>query len=197
MTAFVLAGGKSSRMGRDKAFIEFEGETLLARSLKLAKSVAEQVSIVGATSKFAQFGRVIEDVYRNCGPLGGIHAALSTATTELNLILAVDLPFLHKRLLEHLIDEARKSDALVTVPQMRGFEPLCAIYRKRFAALAEDALRNGRYKIDVLFAKIEPRIVGEEELTRAGFSPEVFGNLNTPEDVEEAARRKTSAGDQV
>lgn len=195
LATFILAGGKSSRMGRDKAFLSFAGETLLARSLKLARAVSDHVSIVGNAEKFVAFAPVIEDIYRDCGPLGGIHAALSSRAAELNLILAVDLPFLDSNFLEYLIAEARKCDAIVTVPQISGrFQPLCAIYRREFSALAEEALRSHRNKIDLLFAKIKPRVIHEDELTRAGFPPEMFRNLNTPEDLEEAMARINRRG---
>jgi molybdopterin-guanine dinucleotide biosynthesis protein A len=65
----------------------------------------------------------------------------------------------------------------------RGFQPLCAIYRRSFAVLAEEALRAGKYKIDALFAVVTTRVIEEEELRAAGFSPRLFANLNTPEDV--------------
>lgn len=185
LTAFVLAGGKSSRMGRDKAFVELAGEMLLSRALKLASAVAREVRIVGDTRKFASFGRVIEDVYRNCGPLGGIHAALSSSATELNLMLAVDLPFIVPEFLEYLLLQARESGAMVTVQRAdRGLQPLCAVYRRGFADAAEQSLREGKNKIDALFAKVETYVIEEDELVQAGFSADIFRNLNTLDDLE-------------
>jgi molybdenum cofactor guanylyltransferase len=191
VAAFILAGGKSSRMGQDKAFLTFEAETLLSRALSLAKAVSSQVSIVGDSRKFASFGPVVEDIYRECGPLGGIHAALSSAgAADLNLMLAVDLPFLPARFLEYLVAEAQKSSSLVTVPQTAaGFQPLCAVYRREFRDLAEEGLQNGRNKIDLLFATAELRIISEEEIVRKGFSREIFRNLNTPEDLNAALEK--------
>ena len=87
LTAFILAGGKSTRMGTDKAFVDYDGRTLLLRALDLARSVATDVRIVGSKEKFAAFGPVVEDIFRDCGPLGGIHAALRASPTELNLML--------------------------------------------------------------------------------------------------------------
>ena len=174
-------------MGRDKAFLPFGEETLLSRSLRLARAVTESVSIVGDTKKFASFAPVVEDAYRDRGPLGGIHAALSTTRSEHNLIMAVDLPFLDVRFLQYLIAQAQRSEAMVTVPQIGGgFQPLCAVYRREFATLAEDALRDGRNKIDLLFAETNSRIIVEPELTAAGFSADIFRNLNTAKDLEEA-----------
>jgi molybdenum cofactor guanylyltransferase len=187
VTAFVLAGGKSSRMGSDKAFLRLGDETLLARALKIARAVTRDVQIVGDAGKFAGFGPVVEDVYRGRGPLGGIHAALSSSTTELNLMLAVDLPFVGTKFLDYLILRARESGALITVPRAdSGLQPLCAVYRRGFAEVAEQALLEGRNKIDSLFKRVKTYVVEADELARAGFSGEMFRNLNTPEEFEKA-----------
>lgn len=190
LTAFVLAGGKSTRMGADKAFLRWGEETLLDSTLKLARAVAGEVRIVGDAKKFGGFGCVVvEDVYRDRGPLGGIHAALSGSGSELNLMLAVDLPLMRPEFLSYLIVQAREAGATVTVPNAAGgLQPLCAIYRREFAVTAEESLRAGKNKIDPLFAKVRTRVVEEEELVRAGFAAEMFRNVNTPEDVEQAKR---------
>jgi molybdopterin-guanine dinucleotide biosynthesis protein A len=186
-TAFVLAGGKSSRMGSDKAFLRLGDETLLSQALKLTSAVVREVCIVGDAKKFAPFGRVVEDVYRERGPLGGIHAALSGSTTDLNLMLAVDLPFVTHELLQYLLSRALESGAMVTVPRTgSGFQPLCAVYRRGFTEVAEQSLLEGKNKIDSLFARVGTCVVEENELVRAGFSAEMFRNLNTPEDLEKA-----------
>ena len=190
VTGFILAGGKSTRMGRDKAFIEFEGRTLLERALGLARSLTPDVRIVGAREKFAQFASVVEDKFRDCGPLGGIHAALHASQTELNFMLAVDMPFVSETFLHYLIKEARTAtEATVIVPRSDGRrQPLCAIYRSRFGDVAGKALLAGRNRIDSLFDAVETRVIGEEELNRAGFSSSIFRNLNTPEQLEERRR---------
>jgi molybdopterin-guanine dinucleotide biosynthesis protein A len=193
VTAFVLAGGKSSRMGADKAFLDFQGATLLTRALQLAGSVAPVVGIVGSRDKFAAYGAVVEDVYPARGPLGGIHAALSATKTELNLVLAVDTPFLTTATLEYLLAEAAAGAALVTVPRVGGrFHPLCAVYRREFASRAERALQAGHNKIDPLFAPAETRIIEEEELKCIGVTAAAFDNLNTPEEWERARRPAAS-----
>jgi molybdopterin-guanine dinucleotide biosynthesis protein A len=189
VTAFVLAGGKSSRMGSDKAFLQLDGETLLCRALKLAGLLTREIKIVGKAEKFAAFGSVIEDVYPDRGPLGGIHAALSASATELNLMLAVDVPFVVPEFLEYLIVQARESRALVTVARVSSrLQPLCAIYRREFANIAGQSLREGKNKIDGLFAIVETRVIEEDELVQAGFWAAMFRNLNTPEDLEEAMK---------
>ncbi len=190
LTAFILAGGKSSRMGRDKAFVEFEGRTLLARALELAASVTSEVRIVGSREKFAAFAPVVEDVFRECGPLGGIHAALRDSTTDLNLMLAVDTPLISWALLQYLIKQVRESaEEVAVVPRGKeGWQPLCAIYRREFADAVEEALRAGQYKIGWVLDKLRVRAIEQEELDRAGFSPAIFRNLNTPEELREVQR---------
>ena len=189
VTAFVLAGGKSARMGREKATLELGGRTLLERALKLASSVAAEALIVGPRAELELHGRVVEDVYPDQGPLSGIHAALWASPTELSLILAVDTPFLEARFLQYLMEQARESGAVVTVPRTAdGFHPLAAVYRRSFRETAEQALQEGRNKIDALFAQVETRILEAEELKRFAFAPAIFENLNTPQDVEQIGR---------
>jgi len=188
VTAFILAGGKSTRMGVDKAFVQFDGRTLLARALQLARGLASDVRIVGDVVKFEKFGPVVEDIFQNCGPLGGIHAALRASATDLNLILAVDVPFVPAQFLSSMIAKAvHCSSASAVVPHAAGgWQPLCAVYRRSFAEGAETALRSGHNKIDRLFDLLEIRVIDENELVRAGFSLDIFRNLNTPEELEVA-----------
>lgn len=188
-SAFILAGGKSTRMGADKAVIEFKGRALLDRALDLARSVTANVSIVGDPAKYSSFAPVIEDRFLDCGPLGGIHAALRSSQSVLNLILAVDTPLLIPEFLKYLMEKAASSDALVTVPRAaRGWQPLCAVYRRGFADLAEKSLHSGRYKIDALFDPASTQVITEKEMQTIGVSFDIFRNLNTPQDLTEIDR---------
>ena len=201
VAAFVLAGGQSSRMGSDKASLLLGGRTLLERMLDLARSVTADVHIVGPRAKFGHLGPVIEDTYTGCGPLAGIHAALAASKCELNLILALDTPFLEPHFLRYLVEQAAVPAAvsapnsppqlpLVTFPRIAGqSQPLCAVYRRAFGAVAEASLRAGRYKIDPLFANIPCREIHDAELVRLAFDPQMFDNLNTPDEWEQARKR--------
>jgi molybdopterin-guanine dinucleotide biosynthesis protein A len=183
LSAFILAGGKSTRMGTDKAFVVLDGRTLLARMLDVARSLTSEVHIVGDAARFAPFAPVIEDVFPGCGPLGGIHAALRTSRTDLNVILAVDIPFVSHALLDYLVTRAKNSEKAVTVARAAGgLQPLCAVYRRLFADAAEGALHAGHYKIDALFDQMNALVLEENDLEVAGFSPRIFRNLNTPQD---------------
>jgi molybdopterin-guanine dinucleotide biosynthesis protein A len=188
-SAFILAGGRSTRMQADKAFLELGGRTLLVRTLELARMVAESVTVIGDPAKFAAFAPVVPDVYSDRGPLAGIHAALLRSQTDLNLMLAVDLPFLNPRVLNYLLLQAQASSALVTVPFTSGhYQPLCAVYRKDFAPVAQESLAQGRNKIDTLFPAISLRVIKEDELAAAGCNAAALRNVNTPEEWEQATR---------
>lgn len=206
IAAFVIAGGQSSRMGRDKAFLTLGGSTLLERALAVARYVSQEVTIVGQREKFAVYENVIEDIYPGQGPLAGIHAALSGSAFELNLMIGVDTPFLDPKFAQYLVDQARTSGAIVTlpvtsvvspesrVPRSRippGTQPLCAVYRREFASVAENALRQGRNNIIPLFAGVTTREIGDQEMRKLAFDPRMFDNLNTPEEWEQACRRAT------
>ncbi len=226
-------------MGRDKALLEVNGKTLLERAIILARTVTENVGIVGSRERFCNIAKlrncttaelkVVEDAYPGQGPLAGIHAALSASTAELNLMLGVDTPFIGPRFLHYLVEQAEASGAVVTVPvtakanrplintdqqgsnktrsgqwssakisgEMSGgqAQPLCAVYRREFAAVAEEALRLKRNNIVPLFARVKTREIGESELLQLGFDPTMFENLNTPEEWE-AARKKLATDQQ-
>jgi len=189
VSAFVLAGGKSTRMGSDKAFVVLDGEPLLHHALQAVRAVTDQVMIVGLKSKFSSYAPVVEDIVIERGPLGGIHAALMSTATDLNLVLAVDLPFIEPAFLKYLCNRAQETQALVVVPRAAGgWQPLCAVYRKEFGTLAEKALAAGRNKIDPLFADVSVAAIDEQEITHAGFSLAMFRNINTREDLKEPDR---------
>jgi molybdopterin-guanine dinucleotide biosynthesis protein A len=190
VSAFVLAGGRSRRMGRDKAQILVGGETLLARALRLAQAVTPTVAIVGSRELYGSLAPVVEDVFPGQGPLAGIHAALRASHTDLNLVLAVDTPLLAPEFLLYLVRRAGESDAAVTVPRTREsghdyLHSLCAVYRRSFADLAQTALQAGRNKIDALFDDTSTLVIEAAEIERQGFDCAMFRNLNAPEDLKD------------
>jgi|SRR5450432_34011 len=192
VAAFVLAGGKSSRMGRDKATLPWRGQTLLERALEATRAVASVTHIVGAAARFGLCGSVVEDIFPGRGPLGGIHAALRATDRELNLILAVDLPFVTPALLAHLIQRAQEAPQMAVVPRLKtGWEPLCAVYRKEFLTIADGALGRGQNAIHPLLedaiqgdARLGILAIDEQELANFGFSSRMFRNVNTATDLE-------------
>jgi len=176
-------------MGADKALLTFRDQTLLSRALKTAAGASGRVVIVGPRHRYAIYGEVVEDIYTGCGPLGGIHAALCATDTDLNLVLSVDMPLMTTEFLRWLVDQARKTSELIVVPDaLGGQQPLCAVYRRPLYVLAEQALKDGEYKIGHLFERVPTRYISEAEIRKASFSTEVFRNVNTVEEYEALVR---------
>jgi molybdopterin-guanine dinucleotide biosynthesis protein A len=190
ITGFVLAGGKSTRMGKDKAALSLSGRTLLETALEAVRAVADNVFILGSPELYGAYAPTIADVFPGCGPLGGIHAALQQTRTEFNLMIAVDTPFLSAGLLRYLAERALAAHAAVTAPVINAYpQPLCAVYSRAFLPIAERALKAGAYKIVPLFPEDGTLLIPEAELKQVAFTAEMFENLNTPEDLERARRR--------
>jgi molybdopterin-guanine dinucleotide biosynthesis protein A len=190
LSGFVLAGGKSTRMGQDKASVTLNGHTLLEHALAALREVCRDVAILGKRELYGSVGPVYEDIFPGCGPLSGIHAALSSSKTQFNLIIAVDTPFLAPEFLSYLADKAIESGAIVTTPEIDAYtQPLCTVYSLDFLTIAEQALRLGNYKIVPLFPEDRTLVVKEAELRQFAFAADMFENLNTPEDLARARRR--------
>ncbi|MGC2696566.1 MAG: molybdenum cofactor guanylyltransferase [Candidatus Angelobacter sp.] len=190
VSGFVLAGGKSTRMGQDKAALSLNGRTLLEHALAALREVCRDVAILGRYESYGAFAPAYEDIYPGCGPLGGIHAALSNSHTQYNIVTAVDTPFLMPQLLSYLAERAIASGAVVTTPEIDDYtQPLCTVYSLDFLPIAERALKAGNYKIVPLFPRSQTQVIKEAELRQFAFSAEMFENLNTPEDMERARRR--------
>jgi molybdenum cofactor guanylyltransferase len=189
VTVFVLAGGQSTRMGRDKALLRLGGQTLLERALAVAHRIAPKVAVLGSRQKYATTGeRIIEDQFPGCGPLAGIHAALVATDTDLNLILSVDMPFVPVEFFLYLLERARSHPpAQVTVPRVGGIiqGTSLACYRS-FRIVCENQLKLGLCKVEDAIRLASPGYVDEEEIRARGIGPNVFRNLNTPEDLTEA-----------
>src|SRR5690242_19771847 len=127
-SGFILAGGRSSRMGTDKSLLRFGNSTLIESAVDRLRRVTTEVAIVSPRNDLVRYAPVIHDIYPDRGPLGGIHAALASSGHELNLMLAVDMPFVDPELLRRVLAVADESQTTVTAPQTRdGWQPLCAV----------------------------------------------------------------------
>lgn len=176
-------------MGSDKALLELGSKTLIQRACELAASVANSVSLVGPAEKLSPFGPVVPDIYPNRGPLGGLYSALSATQTELNLVLAVDLPLLTRDFLLTFRALAEREPAMAYVPRVAGrLQPLCAFYKTNVAPEAERLLTSGLNKLEALFDNVSLRVIEEDEIQRLGGSPEMFLNVNSPEDYKRVKR---------
>lgn len=188
---FILAGGRSSRMGRAKGLLAFGGEPLVVHVARLLEFVSEPrltPIIIGPTDVYANLGiPVVPDDGENLGPLGGISTALRVATYEWNLVVGCDLPFLTREWLEFLVAQAIGSSAGVVIPlNERGFEPLCAMYRKSARRAIAEALERGVRKITDGLATLTLASIAPAEWKAFDPCGRLFKNVNTPEDYDEA-----------
>ncbi len=175
---FVLAGGASSRMGRDKALLPARGSTLLEQVAREVLAAAGSVTVIAPPERYRELGlNVVPDLNPGQGPLGGIHTALSVTNSCWNLIAACDMPGITAPFLRELLEQAEASGADCLIPQdAEGRkEPLCAVYHRRCLAGIDAALDAGIRKVTD----------GLRGLRAAEWRPatlEHFRNLNTPQD---------------
>lgn len=195
MNGFVLAGGRSTRMGTDKALLHYAGQPLIAHAVELLKAAGVEPHIVGARPDLTEYAPIIEDLHPNCGPLGGIEAALAASSSEWNVILPVDLPLLPSQWVRYLIERVRITGAAATIPTLAGRpEPLCAVYRRDLLQGIRKALDSANYKVIDAVESAAPPLeidifsVEAVAATRDDWplGPPLhrwFQNLNTPADM--------------
>jgi len=191
ISGFILAGGESRRMGRDKAKLVLGTETLLERQIRLLQSVCRSVTVLGRPKDFPGLEvAVLADLEPGRGPLGGLATGLSATRTEYNLFLSCDLPLMEWRFLHWLAEQALESRAEALVPKTRGGEvqPLCAVYARRALPTLRATLAGGQNQARGFFPRVRWRVISWAEIARAGFSPRIFDNMNTPQDYEAAKR---------
>jgi molybdenum cofactor guanylyltransferase len=194
VTGVILAGGKSSRFGRNKAFIQVQGIPLIERVLRVMASVFERRLIVTNTpEEYGYLGLpMVQDLIKGIGSLGGIYTGLATISDDAGFFVACDMPYLNEGLLRYLVSLREGHDAVV--PRInRMVEPLHAVYAKPSIGTLKELIESGQRQILELFSRIDVRYVEEE--TIRSFEPDLrcFANLNSPEDL---AGIEATPGDQ-
>jgi molybdenum cofactor guanylyltransferase len=183
---FILVGGLSRRMGKDKSRLVFGKQTVVERIATQLGSVTEQVSLVGTGYNAATL-RVVPDVYERWGALGGIHAALTACRAEWAAIVACDLPFVTADLFSRLSTFRQQADAVVPIQSDGRPQPVCALYRREACLQATEVLvATGEHTPRALLAKVRTRWVRLNELKDLSGSENFFFNVNRPEDYERA-----------
>ena len=192
---YVLAGGASSRFGTDKAFAEFQGQTMLARTAKLLSAAVSTVKIVSPTPKLAGATyATIPDRWPGEGPLGGILTALldvqgESGTNSWCLIVSCDMPFLTVAWLRFLAERALQSGAEAVVPKSaQGWEPLCACWRVSAAEIVLPNFEAGTRKVTEALNTLHVEVLDEKDWKRFDTNGRLFWNMNTVADYEEARR---------
>ena len=184
-TAIILAGGNSRRMGRDKLVLEYGHQTLLDAAItKFSESFDRVYVSVANLDKYPHIAaEKVEDIYKNCGPMGGLHAALSKTASEGVFLCAADLPFADPAAAKRIIALCGDCDVSVMVDDQGRYEPLFGYYSKTILPLAEKALSSGNYKMISLFEDAEIRTVTRAELGGL-WKDKLLANINCIEDYD-------------
>ncbi len=207
VSALILAGGKSRRMGRDKAFIEVDGEPMIARIIARLEPLSSDLIIVANDrDAYTPLGiKIVGDVYPDMGSLGGIYSGLQAAREEHGLAVACDMPFLNLDLLRYLSSLADDYDVVIprasstsgkrphasgngsrprlVLAKDRDLHPLHAVYSKRCLPAMQAHVLAGDLRVVSFFEEVRMRVVEPAEVER--FDPQhlSFFNLNTPDDL--------------
>lgn len=181
ITAIILAGGKSSRMGTEKGLVKFRGKKMVELVLENVRPLASEVLIVSSNKEYHKLGyAVIEDIHKDCGPLGGIHAGLVNSKSDWNLVVACDLPLVTTDFFSFLVSQTEKTKALIPVHDLK-LEPLCGLYHKSALPEIESLLLKKELKMQNAVQQLAATFV---EVPKEKFDPSViFQNVNTPDDV--------------
>jgi molybdenum cofactor guanylyltransferase len=189
-TAVVLAGGKSSRMGRPKSLLIFDGEPLIVHIVRaLEHMFAETVIVAAPEQELPDLpATLVRDEVAYQGPVGGIYYGLKAATGKFCFVTSCDVPFLNPSLISHLTSHISRYDVVVPFWEDR-FQPLHAVYRTSVLGLLKEQLDRGELRPVYLFDKVDTCKIEEDAIRR--FDPEglSFFNMNTPDDYERALRR--------
>ncbi|MBW8861132.1 MAG: molybdenum cofactor guanylyltransferase [Acidobacteria bacterium] len=195
-SAAILAGGRATRFGgRDKSALVVDGRPIVERQVAELLTIVDDIMLVGArpdgarafqASGLAAFHasdhyRAIADIVPGCGPLGGLHAALTGMRGDRVFVVACDMPYVDAAFAEYLLSLA--ADAAVVVPQTdRGYHPLCAVYTRVCLEPVAARLAQRRLALRDLFADVPTRIVTIAEMSRFGAPSRLLANVNTPDE---------------
>jgi molybdopterin-guanine dinucleotide biosynthesis protein A len=189
LQAFILAGGQSRRMGTDKSLLVFQSETFSDRIAATLEQVSDAITFVGARYAHSKY-KTVDDVYRDWGALGGLHAALAACESEWAMIVACDLPFVTAELFEYLSSQRAGCDAVVPVQPDGRPQPLAALYRiEPCRPRAAELIESGRRRPLDLLELVNTCWVPFTDVRNLAQAEKFFVNINTPDDYDAVSMR--------
>jgi molybdopterin-guanine dinucleotide biosynthesis protein A len=184
ITGIILSGGKSVRMGENKAFIEIDGVPIIYRIYNLFKELFQEIIIVTNQKElFLNFNsKIYNDLLPNKGALGGLYTGLFFSNFQYSFCVACDMPFINKSLVQYLLKNIEEYE--VIVPHTKdGLQPLHAIYSKNCLDPIKKTIEKGKYKIIDIYSLVKVKIVKEEDFGFLDPMRKSFINVNTPEEL--------------
>ena len=186
MTGIILAGGKNSRMGTNKAFLKIDGIRLINNILAVYKNIFSEIIIVtNDPLSYTEFSDsiVVTDIYKEKGALGGIYTGLFYATYDYSFVAACDMPFLNEDFIIYLTGQIGKHD--IIVPELsEGFQPLHAIYSRNCLSHIKKLLIADKFKITGFYKEVRLLSIPEEKIKPFNKDGHLFLNVNTWKDLE-------------
>lgn len=194
ISAFVQAGGRSTRMGRNKALLPIGGKPCLEWVIAAARAVTLEVTVVTSDAQVWAFCQergiaLASDHYCDVGPLAGLHAALARCRGEAALVLACDLPFLTGEFLRVLRDSFREAEAVVPLDAQGHPQPLCAIYSVACLPVVTNLIERGEQRLGRVLEHLRVRFLAFSEIAHLPGAEAFFWDLDTPEDYQRAQQR--------
>ena len=181
IAAIILCGGRSTRMGRDKASLPIHGETMLSRVARLVSAVADDVIVVGRRDQQFPHGvTVVNDPAEDLGPLAGLAAGLIASRSDLNIVVACDMPLINPTVLERLTTMIGDDDMCVAVIDGHP-SVLCGVYRSTVGSVAQSLLDSGERRVMRLLDLVTVRMVDSSQLTDLDPDLKTFVSVDTPE----------------
>jgi molybdopterin-guanine dinucleotide biosynthesis protein A len=189
----ILSGGLNARMGgRNKAFLELDGQSFLERLLsQLNACFQENLIVTREPLHYAGIrgsATVTRDILPVRSPLAGIHAGLTRMHSDFAFVTSCDTPLLSKNVIDIIIQETSADVDVVTPVQGTYFQPMCAVYAKRCTSAIEDMLEHGELKVDRLFDRVRLKTIPYEKFQAVDPELRSFFNVNTREDFEAICR---------
>lgn len=183
ITGIVLAGGKSSRMGgADKGLVYFNGKHLIEYSLELLGHFSKTIFISSKFDRYRAFGfELIKDEISEIGPIGGIYSALHRSETDINIFLPCDAPFLSKELLNYMLKDIAKYDAIVPVTKNKTHSTVLII-KKSCAEIISEEIDKKNYKLMFPLKRLNTQFLKIEESFKF-YDKNLFANFNTFKDL--------------
>jgi len=185
ITGIILAGGKNSRMGINKAFLEIDGKRLIDIILSIYQRIFSEIIIVtNDPFPYREFldTIIVTDIYKEKGSLGGIYTGLFYAVNDYSFIAACDMPYLNKDFILYMIEQIGKND--IIVPELpEGFQALHAIYSRRCLPAIKKMILTDKLKIAGLYKDMRLLKITEEKIKPFNTDGRLFLNINTPEDL--------------
>ena len=189
MNAAILVGGKSSRMGSNKAFLELKGKTFIELQIELLREIFDDIFISANTSSEYEYLNlsIFKDVYPGKGPLGGIYTSLINSSSLHTFMLACDMPFIGSELINHLKDLTKEYDVVIPKSE-KGLEPLHAFYSKKCIDPIKRSLEEDNLRITSFFPHVNVKIVELDNLNLSDSFKNSIKNLNTRDDYEDVTK---------